>query len=132
MHRWLVNRARRDIIARLRARNDPPLTFQQLIGMPDGHKAHPAADHLFTQRRQAIARLPDARGNLFAELFSQTLVLFHCYSLVDPWQVILAVYISELNTQHPKNCYGLRQRKRQFFAERARRRLHRINFCCVS
>ena len=45
----LFDRLRRDIIAGLRAGNDPALAFQQLVGVTDGHETHPAADHLFPQ-----------------------------------------------------------------------------------
>ncbi|CDK95964.1 hypothetical protein [Klebsiella pneumoniae IS33] len=67
-----------NIITRLRTGDDAPLAFQQLIGMADGHKAHAAADHLLAQRRQPIARQPDAKGDLLGQLLRQLLILFHC------------------------------------------------------
>ena len=57
---------------------DPRLfPLQQLIGVADRHETHSAADHLLTQRGQAVAGLPDAERNLFGQRLCQLLVLFH-------------------------------------------------------
>ena len=49
----------------------------QLVGMPHGHKTHPAACHLLAQRGQPIAWLPYARRDLIANLLRQSLVFLH-------------------------------------------------------
>ena len=92
-----------NIITRLRTGDDAPLAFQQLIGMADGHKAHAAADHLLAQRRQPIARQPDAKGDSVWSVAAPTVDTFSLRP--SPYDNVPLSYISYKKIIVSCNCY---------------------------